>query len=433
LGIHISNLADSEEQISLEDHGFRPKKEHFVLLFLSFFIILVVSLYGGNSFTAYSQSLRTEIETRRQEAQNNAQKTLLTALSSTYQTAQTAGRHADFVVKSAAEHAAAWPKAEDQTGIYLTTVGITSSDFLDPAVENIGKLQNPAIVFDVKGTFVYFPSGAKKAQEYGLVRPLYDLPEMVAQLKEEGFYVIARYISVKDPEFAKTIPDVQIKNFKTGIGLGDGWVDPSHGVVLEYNKEIIKEIALSGVDEINLDYIRYPTDYSQYLMGLSREEKTDNLEKFIVMARKVIDETNPGVRLGISTYAILGWHFDENVERIGQDVVRFAPYLDIISPMAYPATFSVGGYYNPDKDPGSRMYYLVYRTIEGYEELLGPEHAHKIRPWIQGYFTNTKNMVDQMNAVYDSGHCGFTVWSAGGNYDSTYKALRKVEVPEECK
>lgn len=46
------------------------------------------------------------------------------------------------------------------------------------------------------------------------------------------------------------------------------------------------------------------------------------------------------------------------------------------------------------------MYWLVYRTLTGYNDLLGPEHSGKIRPWIQGYGVTTKDMQDQMRAVY---------------------------------
>jgi hypothetical protein len=135
--------------------------------------------------------------------------------------------------------------------------------------------------------------------------------------------------------------------------------------------------------------------------------------------------------LGISTYAILGWNYPVNLEPLGQDVVRFAPLLDVISPMAYPATFAEGSYYNPAKHPRSRMYYLVYRTLRGYDELLG-EQSWKLRPWIQGYGITAKNLRDEIDAVFDAGACGFTVWNAENRYDLVYKVLPSVVRPERC-
>ncbi len=121
-----------------------------------------------------------------------------------------------------------------------------------------------------------------------------------------------------------------------------------------------------------------------------------------------------------------------NVKTLGQDVVRFAPLLDVISPMAYPATFTSPEYYVPGKHPVSRMYWLVYRTLTGYQELLGEEHKHKLRPWIQGYYVDKKDMKEQMQAVYDTGLCGFQVWNANNNYQYTYPAMGEMTVPENC-
>lgn len=150
------------------------------------------------------------------------------------------------------------------------------------------------------------------------------------------------------------------------------------------------------------------------------------------MTREVIDRVSPSTKFGISTYAILGWNFPVNLEPLGQHIPRFEPYVDVISPMAYPATFAAGSYYNPAKHHRSRMYYLVYRTLTGYNELVGEEHQYKIRPWIQGYGVTTQNMRDQMDAVYDAAHCGFQVWSAGNDYKPTYAALSLSPQPERC-
>ncbi len=149
------------------------------------------------------------------------------------------------------------------------------------------------------------------------------------------------------------------------------------------------------------------------------------------MAREAIDSCNPSVKLGLSTFAILGWNYEANLETLGQDVVRFAPLVDIISPMAYPATFTSEGYYVPGRNPGSRMYYLVWRTLTGYQKLLGDD-AWKLRPWIQGYSVTVKNVQDQMQAVADAGLCGFQVWNAGNNYGNTYEAMKSWHAPAVC-
>ncbi|HRH93279.1 MAG TPA: putative glycoside hydrolase, partial [Candidatus Peribacteria bacterium] len=165
----------------------------------------------------------------------------------------------------------------------------------------------------------------------------------------------------------------------------------------------------------------------------SGQQKADHVETFIKAMRASIDRCNPSTKLGISTFAILGWDYARNVETLGQDVVRFAPLVDVISPMAYPATFTSPEYYIPGKNPRSRMYWLVYRTLTGYQKLLGPEDSHKLRPWIQGYGVVKKDMRDQIDAVYDAGLCGYQVWNAGNNYKPVYVALKDEHSrPEAC-
>jgi len=324
------------------------------------------------------------------------------------------------------------PMTLKQKGVYLTASSVARSTFLDETVEKVKTSNGNAVIFDVKGGGVLYHSGAPMANELGLVRSIYDLPAVIEKLHAEGLEVIGRFVAIKDEAFTAKRPDTRVKHPITGQVLNYTWVDPANDDAIRFNMESMCELAASGIDEINLDYIRFSTAEVGALSVLSGKEKADRVEKFILAARETINRCGPKTRLGLSTYAILGWSYDINVETLGQDVVRFAPLVDVISPMAYPATFAEGHYYNPAVHPRSRMYYLVHRTVTGYRELLGPDHSWKIRPWIQGYGVTTKNMQDQMDAVYDSGSCGYLVWNAGNNYAPTYAAMSKSDVPVQC-
>lgn len=322
----------------------------------------------------------------------------------------------------------------NKVGVYLTATSVANDEFFAKTFATMEAAGADAFVFDVKGSKVYFDTTSPFAHSIQQVRALYDLPEIVAKAKEHNLYIIARYIALKDPLIAEKIPAGQIRHPDTNVSAGYTWVDGSHPSILEYNYQIIRDIALANVDEINLDYIRYPTEYSQNDIGLTGEEKSARVTEFVKMARQAIDQHNPYVKLGISTYAILGWNFPINFEPLGQDVrgTGLAQYVDVISPMAYPATFSVGSYYDADVHRDSRMHWLVYRTLSGYAKLLGDEHAYKIRPWIQGYYASQKDVSDQIRAVYDAGACGFTMWNAKNNHGPFYAAYPTVERPERC-
>jgi len=42
-------------------------------------------------------------------------------------------------------------------------------------------------------------------------------------------------------------------------------------------------------------------------------------------------------------------------------------------------------------------------------------------------------MTKQIQAVYDAGVCGYTVWNSSNAYRSSYVAMQNVEIPEGCK
>jgi hypothetical protein len=316
-------------------------------------------------------------------------------------------------------------------GVYLTSSNIGKEGTLEEYADLLKQSNGDALVFDVKGWSVYFNSDAPLANELRTVKTIFDLPSVIQRAHEEGIYTIARFIVAKDESLASRKPETQIKNIFTNRGIGNVWVDTSNDTVLAYNREILEDVIASGVDEVNFDYIRYPTEYDQRTIGLTGTEKADRIEQFLRMAIDVRNSIRPSTKIGISTFAILGWNFPVNFEPLGQDIPRFAAMVDVISPMAYPSTFAEGAYYNPAKNPGSRTYYLVYRTLEGYKELMG-EHAWKLRPWIQGYYMTQKNVEDEIQAVYDAGSCGFTFWSAQNYYDPVFRAMGAIEPPDHC-
>ncbi len=315
-------------------------------------------------------------------------------------------------------------RSDNKRGVFLTATSVQREKFLDDTIKALLAAGGDSIVMDVKGGGVLFHSAAPMANEIGLVRNLYDLPVILAKLHEKNIYVIGRFVAIKDEAFTKKKPETRIKHPTTGKVLNQTWVDPSNDEAIEYNMQVMCELAAAGIDEVNMDYIRFSTAEFGALGVFTGEQKADRVEKFIMAARETINRCGPKTKLGISTYAILGWNYEANVRTLGQDVRRFAPLVDVISPMAYPATFTSDAYYIPGKNPGPRMYWLVKRTLTGYAELLGPEESKKIRPWIQGYGVTTKDMSDQIRAVYEAGFCGFQVWSAGNNYAPTYAALK---------
>lgn len=319
-------------------------------------------------------------------------------------------------------------------GVYLTSGRAANIDgYLQEAIDGVKNSGGNAIIFDVKGSRVYFDTTSPIAEELKLEKVVIDLPAVIKKLRDNGIYTMGRFIAIKDDGFTAAHPESSVRHPTTNEILSSTWIDPSNEYAQQYNMEVLCDLAKSGIDEVNFDYIRFSTENHIALGVFSAEQKADKVHAFMEKARETIDRCGASTKLGVSTYAILGWNYPVNLATLGQDFVRFAPLVDVISPMAYPATFSKdGGYWNPTRHGSSRMYWLVKRTIVGYQELLGDEHKAKIRPWIQGYGVTQQNVQDQIKAVYDTGNCGFQFWNAGNNYGPVYAGMAAMTPPEHC-
>lgn len=310
--------------------------------------------------------------------------------------------------------------AQNHIGVYLTATSAANQAFMEQTMRKIHEVGGSAIVIDVKDE-----------RKPGLAQSKEDLQKTVRKAKEQGLRTIARFIVFKDTGLAHAVPETQLHDTRTKKSFGATWVDPAHPLVLAYNRKLLTEVIEAGFDEVSFDYIRYPTEYSPERIGLTTEEKIRRIEQFLRMARETIDSAGVQTKLGISTYAILALDFEGNIGRLGQDFVRFAPFVDVISPMAYPKSFG-SGFQKPRGFPRSRNFYLVQQTLEGYKRLLGPASASKLRPWIQGYSMTPWDIGEEIDAVAASDLCGFTVWNPSNSYQTLYTALPAHKQPEKC-
>jgi hypothetical protein len=425
-------MQDSVEDFPELNSLLKARRWRRIFSFALFFIILSLSLNGGNLFIQYTQALQNpnKMQVVILKTEFDAPQIYRPLLAFVHREIEKEVQKMAVDTRLESEAPLLSIFAERKVGVYLHMNNVANPKVFDAEVEKLAKLENAAIVFDVKGSFVYFDSKSVLAKRYGLVKPLYDLPQILAELKSAEIYTIARVISLKDDVFANQNPAVRLWN-SDKTNFVPEWVDPTNSEVLDYNREIITEIIVAGIDEINLDFVRYPDKFTGEWIGISGEEKIQNVLDFIKMVRKTIDSKNPATVLSVNTFAILGWDLEENAAALGQDIQKMAPLVDIIAPMLYPSTFSRDNqkYFLEGK---SFEYSTVYQTLQKYSELLG-EDSVKLRPWIQGYYTTQQQMVDQIEAVYDAGFCGFTIWDIQNDYSESYEILAEMEIPAACR
>jgi hypothetical protein len=240
-------------------------------------------------------------------------------------------------------------------------------------------------------------------------------------------------LATEKPEFAlrdSITAEPLVENGKVA------WVDPSHPTVQEYNLAIARELAEMGVDEIQFDYIRFPTKKNIVNAESGPDGQSTPRDKIITdfLAQAQSELAPYKVLLSIDVFGIIAWGRSEDIEMTGQKVEDLAKHCDVISPMIYPSHFHrhFQGIANPNDQP----YLLVSETCQRFERFLTNSQA-TLRPWIQAFPLGTNNfdedyVLEQLRALDGSRARGWLLWSAGNQYDVVWKALAQWEdVPLE--
>ncbi len=319
---------------------------------------------------------------------------------------------------------------------YLSYFGVGDKTIRERVFELVDRTELNAVVIDVKGDrgFIPYLTEVPRAVEAGARGPVHvsDFEEMLARLKAKGIYTIARIVVFKDNVLAHYRPEWAVHDTRTGKPWIDNerlaWVDPFREEVWEYVIAIAREAALKGFDEIQFDYVRFPTDgkltAASYSRPNTKATRLQTISTFLARARRALVPT--GVFLAADIFGYTA--FNENDTDIGQRVEELAPHLDYFSPMVYPSGYHRGipGYRNPVEHP----YEIVFETIR----LLRKRSAHtqvQVRPWIQDFRDyafdrrsfGVREVRAQIKAAQDAGAVGWMLWNPRNDY--TAEALHR--------
>jgi len=221
---------------------------------------------------------------------------------------------------------------------------------MDAAINIARTTEVNAVVIDLKESDgVKFATKVPLAVQSGVVRTAYNLQNVVQRLHNEKIKVIGRIVCFKDPMLAEARPDLTIKDqggniLKFSLEGGKPFVSPYSQAVWQYNVDIALEAIAMGVDEIQFDYIRFPTggttSGAKPYFGAegSVPSKIQAINRFLQYARvRIQDET--GTPLGADVFAAIIISKRDG-EIIGQDWASLGlTGIDSLSPMAYPPHF----------------------------------------------------------------------------------------------
>ncbi|HOD14271.1 MAG TPA: putative glycoside hydrolase [Spirochaetota bacterium] len=320
-------------------------------------------------------------------------------------------------------------------GLYFTGTSVGSGMILKN-LERYRALGINTIVFDAKdiGGDLTYRSRVPAAVRYGTNEKcsIDNLEKFVRILKENGFYTVARLAVFHDHLLRKKDPSLAIRTAGGGAwnpGSKEKWCDPTSRKVQDYNIDLSLELADAGVDEIQFDYIRFPTGSSTrdaaFSYDFGRMSKDEAITRFLERAHRSIRARN--ARLSIDIFGVVAWGKAVDISSTGQRIELLARHCDIISPMLYPSHF------NDDFDgyarPGDNPYYFIYEGCRKVLALAGRNAL--VRPWLQAFRWRVSNyngqyIMTQVKATNDSGAKGYLFWNASNDYDTVLGALERM-------
>ena len=314
-------------------------------------------------------------------------------------------------------------------GIYIPfgLIMTGSESYLQANLDLVDRTELNAVVIDIKSDegWLGFQPKYQVARDIGAAYDhVIDVRQLLQECKRRNIYTIARMVVFKDTVLAEARPQWAVRRNNGGIwydNSGAAWMDPFRQEVWDYNLAIAREAVDLGFDEIQLDYIRFPSDGdifdTNYLYECTRANRTKAIADFVAYMRKGLEPSGAFFSVdlfGLTTSINLDLKFGDL--GIGQELAGVAPFVDYISPMVYPSTYEPGNL--ELRDPQRNPYLVVKISVaDGIQRAGGT----LIRPWLQHYslygieFGAAEFRLEKQAAV-ESGATGWLFWNAGGNY-----------------
>ena len=276
---------------------------------------------------------------------------------------------------------------------------------------------------DESGSVSFVRGAPLLARSDGAAKPYLDLRRVARQAHAAGVYLIGRVVTFEDPVTATAHPELAIHRSTGGLWKTNGglaWLNPYSRAVWRYDVDVAVAAAKAGFDEIQFDYVRFPSDGDVSVLHFPGAHPQPRNETVPAFLRYAVSRLHPlGVRVsadvfGLSATRDLG---------IGQQPSRLASIVDAIYPMTYPSHYNPGEFdlADPDAAPAATVAFSLRdfrRALAGGTALLVP--------WLQDFSLGRTYTVADVRAQIRSARAaatgGFMLWNAGGVY--TDEALR---------
>lgn len=322
--------------------------------------------------------------------------------------------------------------------IYMSSWVAGTPSIREGLIEFARSSEVNAIVIDVKDYSgkVSFRTGDPQIEAIGSEEER--VPNMRLLLEElhgKGIYTIARISVFQDPHLALKWPKYAVHTPSGGLWKdrkGISWMDPASKETWDYTIQVARAAEAVGFDELNFDYIRFPSDGNMTDIAFpvwdGKTPRSDVLETFFMYLDTELSDLS--VPISLDLFGMTMTNMDDL--NIGQVLEKAAPYADYIAPMVYPSHYPNG--WNNLSNPAAYPYEVIhYAMTEGERRLevlrmsatstssplYGKEFA-RLRPWLQDFDLGadyTADMIQkQKQAVYDVGLDSWMAWDPKNVY-----------------
>jgi len=316
---------------------------------------------------------------------------------------------------------------EPLKAIYVTSCVAGTSTWRESLKKLIEDTELNAIVIDIKdstGEVSFEPTSRC------FVR---DLKEFIKRLHDSEIYVIGRISVFQDPRYTKLHPELAVRKMSDGEVWKDykglSFIDVGATPYWDYIVDLSERSYALGFDELNYDYVRYPSDGN---MQDTSYTWTGTTTKPVMLRDffKYLDESLADLDVKTSV-DLFGMTTTVTTDMgIGQLLENALPYFDYVAPMVYPSHYpkTWNGFANPAELPYEVIKIAMTSGIKREQVLnisngLATSTPSKLRPWLQDFNLGATYGPDkvqaQIKATYDVGLTSWMLWNAGNKYTSS--------------
>jgi hypothetical protein len=318
------------------------------------------------------------------------------------------------------------PTPDSVRAIYMTSWAAGHPKFLAHLFDIVENTEINAVVIDIKdytGRIAYEVDDPELAKYGSVEKRIPDIKALISKLHERNIYVIGRISTFQDSYLVKVHPEWAVKT-KAGAVWQDykgvKWLDAGAKPVWDYVIAIGKDAYAQGFDELNYDYIRFPSDGPMkdisytWDNGKSRQVVMREFFEYVHSQFKDTPIVTSADFFGLVTSS----NDDLGIGQVLEDALH---NFDYVAPMVYPSHFGKG--YRGIEKPATEPYNVIKYSMESgiQKAIAATSSPQKLRPWLQAFDLGadyTPAMVRaQIQATYDVGLTGWMLWNAGSIYD----------------